>query len=98
MVREGLTIRSIKEAIIAGLAVIAIGAAAYGVFDLGLYRPSIIERGEVTAGGANGRQVTAPTREVVIRNYRFWQVEVSPNVWKDCRTDCARVLRRAMSD
>jgi hypothetical protein len=98
MRRRGLKIRSMKEAAIAGLAVIAIAGAAFGALDLGLYRPSVGERGQVTADGANGRRTTAATRQVIIRNYRFWQVEVAPNVWKDCGSDCAKVLRRAMSD
>lgn len=97
MWRRGLRIGSVKDVAIAALALAALGVAAYGAFDLGLYKPSIGARGQVTADGANGRRMTAETRQVVVRSYRFWQVEVAPNVWKDCGSDCAEVLRRAIS-
>ena len=98
MWRRGLPIGSVKDVVIAALALTAIGAAAYAAFDLGLYKPSIGARGQVTAENSNGRRMTAATRQVIVRNYRFWQVEVAPDVWRDCGSDCASVLRRAISN
>jgi hypothetical protein len=98
MLRSGLTVNSIGQALIAGLAIIVVGGVAYGAFSLGLYRPSISEHGQVTAAGESGRnRITAETRRILIGSRRFWQVEVSPGVWRDCGRDCAEVLRKAMS-
>jgi hypothetical protein len=97
-VRPRLAVTSIRQALIAGLAVIAIGGAAYWVFELGLYKPSVVERGYVTATDERGHnRITAATRKIVIgrQSHAFWQVEIAPDVWKDCGKDCAAVLRKA---
>ncbi len=74
---------------------ILIGFIAYRLFDTGLYQPSVIKRGSVTAASETyrGQKVTAQTRLAVVGRGSFWQVEVSPDNWQDCGTDCAAVLR-----
>lgn len=74
---------------------ILIGFIAYRLFDTGLYQPSVIKRGTVTAvSGINrGEKVTAQTQLAQVGRRAFWQVEVSPGNWQDCGTDCVAVLR-----
>ncbi|MGA7329414.1 MAG: hypothetical protein WBX25_34270 [Rhodomicrobium sp.] len=70
--------------------------AAYEVFQSGLYQPQIVGMGTVTAASKFSRgSITARTRLAIVGRGSFWQVEVSPGVWKDCGTDCAAVLRRS---
>jgi hypothetical protein len=68
--------------------------AAYEAYQYGLYRPQIMERGHVEYRDWNSKAVTAATRRITIRNRSFWQVEVTPGVWKDCGRDCADTLRK----
>jgi hypothetical protein len=88
-------IPSLRDAVIGGAAMIIIGAAAYEIFQAGLYQPQIAGTGSVTAASkvSSGQTVKAKTRLAVVGRRSFWQVEVSPGVWKDCRSDCADVLR-----
>jgi len=91
-----LKIRSLRDALIGGAAVIIVGVAAYEAFEFGLYRPQIARTGSTTAASkvfAPGQKVKAQTRLAVVGRRSFWQVEVSPGVWKDCGSDCAAVLR-----
>jgi hypothetical protein len=95
MFRSGLKIHSLRNAITGGAAVIVIGAAAYKIFEYGLYQPQIASTGSVTAVSSSspGRKIKAQTRLAAVGRRSFWQVEVSPGVWKDCGSDCAAVLR-----
>jgi hypothetical protein len=94
--RSGLKIGSLRNAVIGGALTILIGAVAYGIFDYGLYQPQIAGNGSVTAvsSASPGKKIKAQTRLAVVGRRSFWQVEVSPGVWKDCGSDCAAVLRR----
>lgn len=85
-----------REALIGVAAWVAIGLIVYAAFEAGLIRPGIRQKGSVTATSIllPRRTVTARTRELAVRHYFLWQVEVSPNEWKDCGTDCAETLRR----
>ena len=96
MFRNELKVRSLREAGIGAAVVIVIGAAAYWVFEAGLYQPQIAGTGSVTAASKStpGQQIKAQTRLAALGRRSFWQVEVSPGVWKDCRSDCAAVLRQ----
>jgi hypothetical protein len=96
MFRSGLKIRSLRDVAIGGAVVIVIGAAAYEIFEYGLYQPQIAGTGSVTAVSiaSPGQKVKAQTRLAVVGRRSFWQVEVSPGVWKDCGSDCAAVLRQ----
>jgi hypothetical protein len=96
MMYRWLQIRSLNDALIGGIAVIVIGFLAYRFFAAGLYQPSVIERGSVVvySGVDRGEKVTAQKRLVQVGRRTFWQVEVSPDEWQDCGSDCAAVLRR----
>jgi hypothetical protein len=89
-------IHSLRRAAIGGIAVIVIGAAAYGIFESGVYRPQIAGTGSVTTASKSlpEQKVKAQTRLAIVGRRSFWQVEVSPGVWKDCGSDCAAVLRQ----
>jgi hypothetical protein len=95
--RRWLRVRSLKEALIGGGAVIVIGCLAYEAFEFGLYRPQIAQTGMVTAVSKvyAGKKVTAQTRLAIVGRSSLWQVEVSPGAWKDCGSDCAAVLRNS---
>jgi hypothetical protein len=84
-----------RGAVIGGAAMIIIGAAAYEFFEAGFYQPEIAGTGSVTSASkiSSGRTVKAKTRLAAVGRRSFWQVEVSPGVWKDCGSDCAEVLR-----
>lgn len=69
---------------------------AYWAFELGLYRPTVVERGQVTL--ADGRDsITAPTRLLLIGARSLWQVEVFPVLCEDCGHDCEKALRKALA-
>ncbi|MGO8954692.1 MAG: hypothetical protein ACLPWS_15445 [Rhodomicrobium sp.] len=86
---------SLRETAIAGLALAAIGAAAYEFYEAGLYQPNILAQGHAAYTDGNSHRVTAATRQIQIGKSVFWQVELSPGVWKDCGADCAGTLRKA---
>jgi hypothetical protein len=95
MFRSRPKIHSLRHVVIGGAAVIVIGAAAYEIFEAGLYWPQIAGTGSVAAvsNASPGQKVKAQTRLAAVGRRSFWQVEVSPGVWKDCGSDCAAVLR-----
>lgn len=95
MFRSRPTIPSLRDAVIGGAAMIVIGAAAYEIFVAGFYQPQIEGTGSVTVSSkiSLGQKVKAKTRLAAVGRRSFWQVEVSPGVWKDCGSDCAEVLR-----
>jgi hypothetical protein len=90
-------IRSPKEALIGGVAVIVIGYFAFEAFEFGLYRPQIAQTGMITVASKAdaGRKITAQTRLAIVGRRSFWQVQVVPGTWKDCGSDCAAVLRQS---
>jgi hypothetical protein len=100
MFRRTLEIRSWKDAVIGGIAVIIIGAAAYVIFESGLYRPQIAGTGIVTAASksAPGQKIKAQKRLAAVGRRSFWQVEVSPGLWKDCGSDCALLRQWALQE
>jgi hypothetical protein len=91
-----LRMPSLREALI-GMAVwIVVGMIIYAAFEAGLIRPANRQEGTVAAKSIRvpARTVTARTRQLAVRGPgRYWEVEVSPNEWKDCGTDCAGTLR-----
>jgi hypothetical protein len=92
-----LRMPSLKEALTGAAVWMAIGIIVYAAFEAGLIRPANSREGTVTAKSSRvpGRTVTARTRQLAVRGPgRYWEVEVSPNEWKDCGTDCAGTLRR----
>jgi hypothetical protein len=91
-------VRSIREAAIGALAVAALAGAAYEFYQLGFYQPDVIARGNAVYVDGNGHRATASTRQVSVGRGRFWQVELSPGVWKDCGYDCVATLRQALHD
>lgn len=85
------------------------GAAAYLIFDRGLWDLDVIERGKVsvttTESGA-ARTVTASTRLVELTPTRYalrpaggrlWQVQLPDDRWVACEGDCAAVLKRELA-
>jgi hypothetical protein len=91
-----LRLPSLREALIGVAAWIAIGIIVYAAFEAGLIRPANRQEGTVTVKSSRvpGRTVTARTRQLAVRGPgRYWEVEVSPDEWKDCGTDCAATLR-----
>jgi hypothetical protein len=96
MFRNRLKIRLWRDAVTGGAAMIIIGAAAYEAYEFGIYRPEVAKTGSVTASGKFSpvQKVKAQTRLAIVGRRSFWQVEVSPGVWKDCGSDCAAVLRQ----
>jgi hypothetical protein len=89
-------IRSLKDGVIGALIVIAIGFAAYELFQFGFYRPQIVATGSITVTSKflPGQRINAETRLAAVGRRSFWQVESSPGVWQDCGSDCAAVLRQ----
>jgi hypothetical protein len=96
MMYRSLRIRSLNDALIGGIAVVGIGLLAYEFFAYGFYQPTVIRYGSAVAISASNRaeKVTAQTRLIQVGRRTFWQVEVSPDDWQDCGSDCAAVLRR----
>ncbi len=94
--RKGLALSSFKSALYAALVFVSIMGVAYWAFELGLYRPNVVKRGEVTLADGRNR-VAAPTRLLQIGARSLWQVEVAPGVWTDCGQDCGHALRKALA-
>ncbi len=92
-----LRITSLNAALVGALGVVAIMGVAYWAFQQGLYRPSVISRGQVTAADGRSR-VTVRTRLVAVGKRSLWQFEVSPGTWRDCGDDCEKALRRALAE
>ena len=87
---------TVKSALLGELSVLAILALAFWAFKLGLYHPSVIQRGQVSVSHG-GSRVIARTQLLALGR-SLWQVEVSPGDWRDCGHDCEKVLRGAMAE
>ncbi len=96
MFRRNLSIGSVPSVLAGGLAVAAIMGAAYASFELGVYNPRVVARGQVTIAD-KGARITAATREVEVGRGLFWQVEVAGS-WRGCRRDCENALRKAVAE
>ncbi len=94
--RKDLRFTSFKSALWGGLGVLAILALASWAFEHGLYRPSVIQYGQVSVKDGSSR-VTARTRLLAVGKRSLWQVEASPGDWQDCGDDCKEALRRALA-
>lgn len=92
------TMKSAKEYMFGGLALIAVGIGAMAFYEYGLFQPSVLARGKVVVPHKSDRHqtVTRATRRVGIGGRTFWQVEIEPGVWTDCGSDCAATLRQAV--
>jgi hypothetical protein len=89
---------TLRQALTMAAIWVAIGAAVYLAYNLGLVQPAVSQMGSVTAKSAvhPAEKVTARTRRLGVRESGagpFWQVEVSPGNWLDCTRDCAETLR-----
>ena len=89
---------TVKSALLGELSVLAILALAFWAFKLGLYHPSVIQRGQVSVSHGGSRVIARTQLLALGKGPSLWQVEVSPGDWRDCGHDCEKALRGALAE